>query len=80
LTAVSQLWALTEVLSQVRKTMKAIRHTLIERWYAFESARQNAMTDPQIDLYAQPGSTGLVERNNERKVKKPDPVIIRRAR
>lgn len=32
--------------------MKAIKHTLTERWYAWENARWAAMEDPAIDLYA----------------------------
>jgi predicted RNA methylase len=54
------LKALTKVLSQIRETMQAIRHTLIERWYAFETARSKAMTDPEVDLYATSGQTGLI--------------------
>ncbi|KAI0396367.1 mitochondrial 39-S ribosomal protein L47 (MRP-L47)-domain-containing protein [Xylariaceae sp. FL0594] len=35
---------------EVRKTMKAIRHTLTERWYVWEDARKLAENDPEIDL------------------------------
>ncbi|KAK5628383.1 hypothetical protein RRF57_004098 [Xylaria bambusicola] len=35
---------------EVRKTMKAIKHTLTERWYLWEDARALAETDPEIDL------------------------------
>ncbi|KAI0478817.1 MRP-L47-domain-containing protein [Xylariaceae sp. FL0804] len=35
---------------EVRKTMKAIRHTLTERFYAWEDARTLAETDPEVDL------------------------------
>lgn len=34
---------------QVRKTMHAIRYTLIERWYAFEDAIKLSKSDPEID-------------------------------
>ncbi|KAK7541992.1 mitochondrial 54S ribosomal protein uL29m [Phyllosticta citribraziliensis] len=34
----------------VKDTMKAIRHTLIERWYAWENARQAALDDPEVNL------------------------------
>lgn len=30
--------------------MRAIKHTLTERWYAWENARQEAMSDAEIDL------------------------------
>jgi large subunit ribosomal protein L47 len=30
--------------------MKAIKHTLTERYYAWEDARQLAETDPEVDL------------------------------
>lgn len=32
--------------------MKAIRHTLTERWYAWDNARYAAMEDPEVNLYA----------------------------
>lgn len=32
--------------------MAAIRHTLTERWYSWENARQAAMEDEEVDLYA----------------------------
>jgi large subunit ribosomal protein L47 len=38
----------------VRRTMKAIKHTLTERWYAWENARSAAMEDEEVDLYADP--------------------------
>ena len=37
---------------QVEKTMASIRHTLTERWYAWENARQVAMEDEEVNLYA----------------------------
>lgn len=37
----------------IKDTMKAIRHTLIERWYAWENARQAALDDPEVDLSGQ---------------------------
>ncbi|KAI8956093.1 mitochondrial 39-S ribosomal protein L47 (MRP-L47)-domain-containing protein [Xylaria longipes] len=37
-------------LEEVRKTMRAIKHTLTERWYLWEDARKLAETDPEIDL------------------------------
>jgi large subunit ribosomal protein L47 len=33
--------------------MKAIRHALTERYYAWEDARKIAETDPEIDLAAE---------------------------
>ncbi|KAL9104397.1 MAG: hypothetical protein Q9163_000655 [Psora crenata] len=36
----------------VRKTQKAIKHALTERWYAWEDAWQKAQKDPEIDLEA----------------------------
>ncbi|KAI0525913.1 mitochondrial 39-S ribosomal protein L47 (MRP-L47)-domain-containing protein [Xylaria bambusicola] len=35
---------------EVRRTMRAIKHALIERWYLWEDARTLAETDPEIDL------------------------------
>ncbi|KAI1265545.1 mitochondrial 39-S ribosomal protein L47 (MRP-L47)-domain-containing protein [Xylariaceae sp. FL1019] len=37
-------------LREVRKTMKAIKHALTERWYVWEDARTLAETDPEVDL------------------------------
>ncbi|KAI0430159.1 mitochondrial 39-S ribosomal protein L47 (MRP-L47)-domain-containing protein [Xylaria sp. FL1042] len=37
-------------LTEVRKTMRAIRHTLTERWYLWEDARTLAETDPEVAL------------------------------
>ena len=37
---------------EVRKTMKSLRHCLTERWYAWENAREAAMEDDEVDLYA----------------------------
>ncbi|QIX00933.1 hypothetical protein AMS68_006450 [Peltaster fructicola] len=39
-------------LEEAQKTQKAIKHALTERWYQFESARELAMGDPEINLYA----------------------------
>ncbi|KAI1807150.1 MRP-L47-domain-containing protein [Daldinia bambusicola] len=39
-----------ERLSEVRKTMKSIKHALTERFYVWEDARKLAETDPEIDL------------------------------
>lgn len=33
-------------------TMRAIRKTLTERWYAWENARTAAMEDEEINMYA----------------------------
>lgn len=38
----------------MKKTQKAIRHVLTERWYAWENARYAAMDDPEVNLYADP--------------------------
>ncbi|KAL8802834.1 MAG: hypothetical protein Q9223_006368 [Gallowayella weberi] len=40
----------------VRSTQKAIKHTLTERFYAFEDARRVAVSDPEVDLDAEPGT------------------------
>lgn len=39
----------------VQRTMKAVRHVLTERWYAWENARTAAMADGEVDLYADVG-------------------------
>ena len=41
---------------QVKQTQKAIKHALTERYYAFEDARRVAVTDPEVDLEAEPGT------------------------
>lgn len=38
--------------SKVRRTQRAIKHTLTERWYAWENARRLAINDPEVDLKA----------------------------
>lgn len=40
----------------MRQTQKAIKHALTERYYAFEEARRVAVTDPEVDLEAAPGT------------------------
>ncbi|KAK7753668.1 54S ribosomal protein L4 mitochondrial [Diatrype stigma] len=37
-------------LAEVRRTMRCIKHTLTERFYAWEDARRLAESDPEIDL------------------------------
>lgn len=37
-------------MAEVKKTMKAIKHALTERFYLWEDARQLAETDPEINL------------------------------
>lgn len=44
------VWSLTIV--QLRKTKKAIKLCLTERWYSWEEARIAAMEDEEVDLYA----------------------------
>lgn len=39
-----------DTMKQVRKTQRAIRQTLTERWYAFEDARKLAASDVTVDL------------------------------
>ncbi|KAI0387508.1 MRP-L47-domain-containing protein [Hypomontagnella monticulosa] len=41
---------IAERLAEVRKTMKAIKHALTERFYLWEDARKLAETDPEVDL------------------------------
>jgi hypothetical protein len=43
------IWVLTKV--QIRKTQKAIKVCLTERWYSWEEARVAAMEDEEINLY-----------------------------
>jgi large subunit ribosomal protein L47 len=38
--------------AQVRKTMKAVKHVLTERFYLWEDARALADNDPEIDLHS----------------------------
>jgi len=39
---------------QIKRTQKAIRHVLTERWYAWDNARWAAMEDPEVNLSANP--------------------------
>lgn len=39
-------------MEQIKYTMKAIKHTLTERWYTWENARMEAMQDDEINMYA----------------------------
>lgn len=32
--------------------MKAIKHTLTERWYTWDNARNEAMLDEEVNMYA----------------------------
>ena len=41
---------LTEVATQVKTTMKRIKHTLTERHYVWEDAYRLAKQDPEINL------------------------------
>lgn len=46
---------------QLRKTQKAIKTCLTERWYSWEEARVAAMEDEEVDLYAgQEGGTAYL--------------------
>lgn len=38
------------VLQQIRQTMRAIKHALTERWYAWEDARRVAQDDEEVNL------------------------------
>ncbi|KAG5983769.1 hypothetical protein E4U55_007234 [Claviceps digitariae] len=40
---------------EVRKTMRAIKHALTERYYTWQDAVDVAMTDPEIDMHAENG-------------------------
>ncbi|KAL6717258.1 54S ribosomal protein L4 mitochondrial [Lecanora helva] len=40
----------------IRKTQQCIKHTLTERWYAWESAWKVAADDPEVNLSAEPGT------------------------
>lgn len=47
---------------EIKLTMRAIKHTLTERWYAWENARQEAVNDPEVDLSGRgPAFTPVVE-------------------
>ncbi|KAL1626298.1 54S ribosomal protein L4 mitochondrial [Neofusicoccum ribis] len=47
---------------QIKLTQRAIKHTLTERWYAWENARQEAVADPEVDLSGnEPAFTPVVE-------------------
>lgn len=37
---------------QIHHTMKAIKHTLTERWYTWDMARSEAMLDEEVNMYA----------------------------
>lgn len=51
-----------EYSAQIKLTMRAIKHTLTERWYAWENARQEAVNDPEVDLSGRgPAFTPVVE-------------------
>ncbi|KAL8741915.1 MAG: hypothetical protein Q9190_005539 [Brigantiaea leucoxantha] len=39
----------------VKRTQRAIKHALTERWYAWEDARRIAADDEEVNLNAQPG-------------------------
>lgn len=48
--------------AQIKLTMRAIKHTLTERWYAWENARVEAVVDPEVDLSGKgPAFTPVVE-------------------
>lgn len=38
--------------SQIRRTQRAIKHALTERWYAWQEARKEAVQDPEVNLEA----------------------------
>ena len=42
---------------KIRRTQQGIKHTLTERWYAWEAAWKAASSDPEVDLNAQPGTS-----------------------
>lgn len=44
---------------QVRKTQRAIKHALTERFYTWQDASQVARSDPEIDLESSDGNTYL---------------------
>lgn len=43
---------LNSVLFQIRQTQAKIKHTLTERWYAWEDAWKVAEKDPEVNLKA----------------------------
>lgn len=59
-----------EYARQIRNTMKAIKHTLTERWYAWDNARVEAMNDDEINMYADldNGEPAFLPRNDEYEV------------
>ena len=47
---------------QVKRTMKAIRHALTERWYAYEDAKRAAANIPEISAILEVSLEPLVLR------------------
>ncbi|KAK5167126.1 54S ribosomal protein L4 mitochondrial [Saxophila tyrrhenica] len=43
-----------ERMKEIRVTMRSIKFVLTERWYAWENARNVAMQDDEVNLYANP--------------------------
>ncbi|KAL8690166.1 MAG: hypothetical protein Q9218_004333 [Villophora microphyllina] len=56
----------------VRRTMKAIKHTLTERYYAFEEARRVAVNDPEVNLDAEPGTQAYAPIYSDETALEPD--------
>lgn len=44
---------------QIKKTMKSIKFVLTERFYTWENAREAAMQDEEIDMYADIDNGGV---------------------
>ncbi|KAL8909447.1 MAG: hypothetical protein Q9171_005045 [Xanthocarpia ochracea] len=62
----------------VRQTQRAIKHTLTERYYAFEDARRVAVADPEVDLEAEPGTQAYIPVYSDETALEPDYSVARR--
>ncbi|KAI4174857.1 MAG: hypothetical protein LQ346_008168 [Caloplaca aetnensis] len=63
----------------VRQTQKAIKHALTERYYAFEEARRVAVTDPEVDLNARPGTHAYLPSYSDEALMEEEYPVKRRA-
>ncbi|EKG10128.1 Ribosomal protein L47 mitochondrial [Macrophomina phaseolina MS6] len=65
---------------EIKLTMRAIKHTLTERWYAWENARVEAVVDPEVDLSGKgPAFTPVVEDAFENDAEGDDEAVVAEA-
>lgn len=50
---------------QISRTQQRIKHTLTERWYAWEEAWKVAENDPEVNLNAEPDTTAYTPKTFE---------------